>query len=142
MRYGEVIDLLAQEGFEVKHYTHANPMVVHRLMGTTYVGVKHREPGSGHYIEYDEEDVRRAVAGLRLNRLLGEGKLDRMGSHERNRIIERVSHERHGWVLWAANLIGWFDDPVELAEALSRSLTAFIVVPCYVRSLEQLYTSP
>ena len=131
----EVIDILVAEGF-----THVRSWVSehHRLQ--QIIGEDHlysRKRGSGVPIEYTEEDVRRAVAHLRIRETVASAS-----SHQMSYVHEQIKNvavqHNTGSVIHDGHSATWKWGS-ELRDHIQDLLIAgkgFIVIPCRVESLE------
>ena len=108
---------------------------LHRWVGERHMAESGRNPGSGSQIEYNEKDIRRAVAYLRLRAVGGET----IGSKARvvsDRVREIAAWHPNGYVFTTDGVVldevFWSNTPVVTMDHLLREGRAFIALPCTV----------
>ena len=130
----EVLEILVAEGFA---YVDSWASEHHRLQ--TIIGEDHlydKKHGSGYSIEYDDKDVRRAVAHLRINKVLGVSV--GAGTSQIRESIKTVAMEHgDGSVIYDGSRATWIWGPelIDIIQTLLIEGKGFVVVPCSIKSL-------
>ncbi len=140
MNASEVINILIAEGFA---YVDSWASEHHRLQ--TIIGEDHlysKKKGSGHSIEYDAVDVRRAVAHLRINKVLGVA-VGQGTSRIRESIKTAAMDHNDGSVVYDGSHATWTWGPalIDKIQTLLIAGKAFVIVPCNIDSLKNYATA-
>lgn len=133
MIFSEVLQLLKSEGYEVAGEW--NRAMLHAAIGNRYLGAKY-PLGGAEDREYDDMDIRRAVVALRIWSLIGQlksfrstvlfdGLQDVATTHDIG-LAYATAERKPTWALFADDI------PHEAIHAEG----AFLVIPCYVASLD------
>jgi hypothetical protein len=141
-RYGvnEIWDVIDQE-LDIDEYAERNlTTVIHRWIGEKHIYETGRNQGSGNRIVYTEKDIRRAIAYLRIQRLIGT-VTGKVGSVVTRRLREVASYHREGWAVATLDIDGESQvfhqsSMSEMSVMLSWGKSV-IVIPCEVSALEQ-----
>lgn len=131
----EVLEILVAEGFD---FVDSWASEHHRLQ--TIIGEGHlydKKHGSGYSIEYDDSDVRRAIAHLRINKVLGIA-VGAGTSRIREGIKSLAMHHSDGSVIYDGYAATWLwgSHLKDEVETLLIAGKAFVIVPCYIESLK------
>ena len=116
--------------------------VLHRWIGEKHMHETGRKVGSGNKIVYTEKDIRRAIAYIRIKRVIGT-VTGRVGSMVTRRLREIASYHREGYAV--AYLENGKNNVIVEHSEHGRDIisflegyndTPFIVIPCGVSVLD------
>lgn len=141
--FSEVLEIISQsvEFPTPTHQWQSNQL--HRWIGEKHMIESGRKPGSGHVIVYNEKDIRRAIAYLRLRAVAGEA----IGSHARiisDRVREVAAYHQDGYVFTTDTFtdpedrVFWTETPYTSVQWMLEQGHAFVVIPCSV----EIFTEP
>lgn len=140
-RLDEVWALIEEEvGIQYPDIQNRNKSgVLHRWIGEKHMHETGRNVGAGVRIDYTEKDIRRAIATIRLQRLVGT-VTGKVGTSTTRRIREIASYYRSGWAVAFLDMEGAeavieAADVTEVAQMLTNG-AAVIALPCYVAVLD------
>jgi hypothetical protein len=134
----EVWAIIDQE-MDIDQYAERNlSQVIHRWIGEKHMHETGRNVGSGFHIEYTEKDIRRAIAYLRIQRVIGT-VTGKVGSVVTRRLREIASYHRDGYAFaYLENgketvIVEHSDTGVKIMMLVEGyDDTPFIVIPCTV----------
>jgi hypothetical protein len=139
----EVWAIIDQE-LDIDQYAERNlSHVVHRWIGEKHMHETGRNVGSGNQIVYTEKDIRRAIAYLRIQRVIGT-VTGKVGSVVTRRLREIASYHRGGYaVAYLENgksnvIVEWSEHGRDITKFLEGyDDTPFVVIPCFVAVFEK-----
>ena len=109
-------------------------ITLHRWIGERYMYEIGARVGSGNQIQYTDKDIRRAVAYLRLVRLIGAG-LGKTAQQMRDRVREVASWHTNGWVIVTQGDVYHTDDTDHIWYLIDGT-HPYLVIPCAVDILK------
>lgn len=139
--FSEVLDIIEQTVEFPTPIVQWQSNQLHRWIGERHMVDSGRKPGSGNQIVYNEKDIRRAVAYLRLRSVAGEA----LGSHARvisDRVREIAAYHTDGVVFstddHTVDSVFWTDAPLVTVDYLLEQGSAFVMIPCAVELFMEL----
>lgn len=130
MHLSEVRELLEREGISFAASWQSQHL--HHAIGDRYITAKYPKQGSGNPIDYDEMDIRRAVAGARLRFFMGI-PMNSLASRVMEVVTETASKHDRGFAVFADGIATWVAFPEDIDTTGVRS--GIIVLPCFIGSL-------